>query len=349
MPQPIHALGTEYLLREGLEPTPAVWEDGLRLAPERGNFEWWYFDAQLDDGSMVVITFATKPLLQRNQALHPMTAVNLTRPDSTSIHKVKFFSPDQFQAARARCDVSMGANWCGGDLDVYRLHCEDEGLTIDLTLQRVAPSWRPGAGKTYYSRDLTRYFAWLPAVPHGVISGVLTYDGQAHRVQGRGYHDHNWGTIGLDRVLSHWYWGRAHLDGYTLIFAEMTTTRTWGRQKLPVFYLATDDRLITGDGLPLVLQTTDMLRHPGGKSYPNQLNLEWERGINRIRIRFSNPQVIEAVTLLGSLPGWKHRLARLFANPYYFRLRTEMEVLLDFPGMRQTLAGETLYELMFLR
>jgi hypothetical protein len=27
-------------------------------------------------------------------------------------------------------------------------------------------------------------------------------------VQGRGYHDHNWGNFVLSDAFSHWYWGR---------------------------------------------------------------------------------------------------------------------------------------------
>lgn len=349
MPQPIHALGSEYLLREGLDPAPAAWEDGLRLTPEHGNFEWWYFDAHLSEGSTAVVTFATKPLLKRREILRPLVAVNLTRPDGTQIRKFSTFAPDKFHAARAQCDVSIGDNWCGGDLNTYRLHTQDADLELDLTLTRLAPAWRPGAGKTYYSRDLTRYFAWLPSVPFGSVKGSLTYDGQTHLVSGTGYHDHNWGTIGLEQVMSRWYWGRVHLDGYTLIFAEMATNRAWGRVKLPVFYLAKDDHIITGDGLPLVLEGADFVRHHEGKSYPQQLNLEWERGMNRIRVRFSHPQVLEASSLLGGVNSWIRRLARLFANPYYFRLQTELEIFLDFPGMRQTLTGSGLYEIMFLR
>jgi hypothetical protein len=37
--------------------TPEKWEDGIRTSGEKGTYEWWYFDAHLDDGSTVVIVF----------------------------------------------------------------------------------------------------------------------------------------------------------------------------------------------------------------------------------------------------------------------------------------------------
>ena len=34
-----------------------LWEDGLRTEGERNQYEWWYMDAKLDDGSVIVAYF----------------------------------------------------------------------------------------------------------------------------------------------------------------------------------------------------------------------------------------------------------------------------------------------------
>ena len=31
------------------------WEDGSRINGENNEFEWWYFDAELEDGSVIVV------------------------------------------------------------------------------------------------------------------------------------------------------------------------------------------------------------------------------------------------------------------------------------------------------
>ncbi|WP_119326236.1 hypothetical protein [Companilactobacillus musae] len=40
------------------------WEDGLRTNIKELNYEWWYFDAHLSDGSDLVVTFYDKSMLR---------------------------------------------------------------------------------------------------------------------------------------------------------------------------------------------------------------------------------------------------------------------------------------------
>ncbi|HWX27149.1 MAG TPA: hypothetical protein VNZ53_06895 [Steroidobacteraceae bacterium] len=40
----------------GIDPAAgAQFEDGQRIDTEKGRYEWWYFDAHLDDGATVVV------------------------------------------------------------------------------------------------------------------------------------------------------------------------------------------------------------------------------------------------------------------------------------------------------
>ena len=36
------------------------WEDGLRTDGSEGTYEWWYFDAHLEDDATLVVVFLTK-------------------------------------------------------------------------------------------------------------------------------------------------------------------------------------------------------------------------------------------------------------------------------------------------
>jgi hypothetical protein len=50
-----------------------------------------------------------------------------------------------------------------------------------------------------------------------------------------------------------------------------------------------------------------------------------------------------------TLPPAKRALARLLANPYYFRFNAELDLHIDLPGLRDRLHGSALYEIMLLR
>ncbi len=47
----------EIIKKAGLGESVALWEDGQRCDSGPGFFEWWYFDAHLDDGTTAVVVF----------------------------------------------------------------------------------------------------------------------------------------------------------------------------------------------------------------------------------------------------------------------------------------------------
>jgi predicted secreted hydrolase len=344
----IHAISPEFMEHEGLTSEILPWEDGLRADTGPGFFEWWYFDAHFDNGTTAVIVFTTKHLLRRMDPLTPTINITISAPDTKKLVAWQTSPVDQFRASKEGCDVRIGTSWVHGDLHRYELHAEAGELVVDLIFTGLVPPWRPGAGKTYFSQDLSRYFAWLPAVPDGSVSGSLRYGGQEYAVSGRGYHDHNWGNVGLNQVMSHWYWGRARLGDFATIFVEQVALPAYGRVKMPVFMLAYQGRILTGDGRPLVLKTAVFQRHAGGRQYPCQLDFDWHSGSGRVHLALRDPQLIEATSLVADLPAWQRWVARLLADPNYFRFQAHLSLSVNLEGVQADLAGPALYELMLL-
>ncbi len=336
------------LAREGLTEIVQPWEDGLRLEPMRGTFEWWYFDAHFEDGSTAVIVFATKPLLERNGPLKPNVSLTITRPDGSKLAQFPILPASAFSASAEGCEVHIGPHWAKGDLHHYQVHVEMDDLAADLTFTGRVPPWRPGAGKACFG-DQDHFFGWLPAIPYGTVEGTLHYDGRAHEVRGVGYHDHNWGNIGLSEVMDHWYWGRAHVGEYTLIFVEQVAAKTYGFARIPVFLLARGDQILCADGAPLTMAARQFVRHPQGRQYPLQVDFCWQSGAQSVHLALRQPRLIEAVSLLSFYPPWQRRLFRLFANPYYFRFNAELELSIDLKDVQTIEHGTALYEIMILQ
>ena len=353
MPKPIiFSVGPEFLERERLTSTVQAWEDGQRASTKRGEFEWWYFDAHFEDGSTAVIVFATKPIINPRSPLLPNLSLTITRPEGRKTAEFDLPPAAEFSSAKEACDVRLGAAWVRHEQQdghwTYTLHAQTKTQSADLVFTGLVPPWRPGAGKSYFG-DLHHFFAWLPAIPYGTVEGTLTYDGQTHTVSGTGYHDHNWGNVPLPSVLDHWTWGRAHVGDYSLIFVEQIASRKYGTQRLPVFLLAKGDQVLAEDARLLTMQAGPLIQHPGGRAYPRTVDFEYGSGEQKIHLALRAPRLIEATSLLGALPPLKRKLARLVANPYYFRFNAEMELTIDLPDLHDVQHGNALYELMMLK
>lgn len=345
----IFGIGADFMKRDGLTDEIQPWEDGLRSHPERGEFEWWYSDARFEDGSTAVIVFFTKSLISPRSVFKPGILLTITTPEGERISESVSFAPTDFSASRERCDIHVGGNTHEGDLHTYTLHARTATLSADLTLRGIVSPWRPGTGKNYYDSSLKSYFAWLPALPFAKVAGSLTYHGRTVQVRGEGYHDHNWGNVALNRVLSHWVWGRARVGDFSLIFVEMNATKAYEYQKIPVLLLSYKDKVLIEDPRKMCMTTRGETRHSGKRVYPHEVDFDLQDADILLHLRLRDPQVIESNSLLAFLPAWQQKLVRLFINPYYFRFRATLQMEVNLPGVKSAEKGDCIYELMLLR
>ena len=221
------------------------WEDGLRTAATDGTFEWWYFDAHLDDGSTVTAEFHTKPLyVSPNAPLTPFVLFTLTDKDGTRTDRTYLGDPVQFAASESDCDVTIGRNTFRRGAEGYAIHVEIGHLVGDFRLRPEVPPWRPETGHVFFGEREEHYIAWLPVVARGVAEAVITIDGKTERLHGTGYHDHNWGNIAPRKVLDHWYWGRARIGDYTVVTLNFVSHDKYDNARLPALMVAKDGQII---------------------------------------------------------------------------------------------------------
>jgi hypothetical protein len=237
-------IGTEPRHYERLGLTPGViaeWEDGLRTTAADGTFEWWYFDAHLDDGSTVTVEFHTKPPYASPKApLTPFVLVTRTSSGGDRTDWTLLGTADDFAAAEHDCDVTIGMNTFRRDEHGYHIHVEIDDLAADFTLRAEVPPWRPETGHAFFGEAEEHYIAWLPAVARGVVDAVVTIAGRSERRHGAGYHDHNWGNVAPRKVLDHWYWGRARIGDYTVVTLMFISHARFDKTPLPAVMVARD-------------------------------------------------------------------------------------------------------------
>jgi hypothetical protein len=66
----------------------APFENGQRICTEKCRYEWWYFDANLEDGATIVVVFYTKPNVSPNGPLSLRVTINITLPDGRTFDKL---------------------------------------------------------------------------------------------------------------------------------------------------------------------------------------------------------------------------------------------------------------------
>ena len=214
-----------------------AWEDGARTDDRPGTYEWWYFDAHLEDGTKLVVVFMDKDLATPQKPLEPTIRLNLDLADGRSFEKFVTFDP-AVEQRQDHADVRIGENRFTGDLHTYRITATVDDIAVDITLEGEVPSWRPETGYMLFGEERNLEFAWLPSVPQGRVTATYSIGDERHETTGTGYHDHNWGNVGMMEIIHDWYWARGQAGPYSVIASYITAHEKYDYAAIPVFMLA---------------------------------------------------------------------------------------------------------------
>jgi Diels-Alderase family protein len=292
----------------------ATFEDGQRIGTEKGRYEWWYFDAHLDNGATVVVVFYTKPNVSPNGPLAPRITINLTLPDGQRFDKIYDTTADQFTASKAGCDVQIGCNRFVGDLHRYRITATIEEISVEVELTGEVRPWRPKSGHIYFGAEgQEKLFAWLPSVPQGLASVRYKVGDKEHCGSGSGYHDHNWGDVPMQTLMHNWYWARAKAGPYTVIASHITATEAYGYETQIVYMLAKDDEIIADDdtrvGFEIERVATD---GKTGKPVADITRYTYRDRDTRYVVTFERQKTILQAVFTERMPLIKRLIAKIF-------------------------------------
>jgi CrtC N-terminal lipocalin domain len=337
--------------RLGLSPTSIEpWEDGARTDDAPGTYEWWYFDAHLADGSKLVITFMNKDIAEPQKPLSPLLRINLDLADGRSFEKLLHFPASAWSAARDHADVQLGDNRFTGDLHTYRITAIAEELSFDVTLTGEIPAWRPASGYMLFGEDRSLEFAWLPSVPQGAVRVAYTIAGEQHDTTGVGYHDHNWGNVGLMKVVHDWYWARGQAGPYSVIASYITAAKRYDFEPLPIFMLARDNAVIADDPSKVTFERDGIYTdETTGKPVAATTRYTYQDGEDRYVVSFTRTRDLSLNRMIDGVKGLKHVAARLaHFDGAYLRFAGDVEIshhrgaeLID------TFEDEAIWELMY--
>ena len=230
--------------------SPAQTPDAWHRVTAPGGYEWWYFDAEDAGGRLRVVAillegFVFHPGYLRRYARYrrdptrhrppqpgeyPCAYLAVYDGDRVLGQFMTQYPPGALNASPDRPEVRLGPNgFRTGDSGELRLTLRGEpwqltwrgprllagqSLTAELTFHPLLN--HPAHERRFFSLALTgAEHHWVLANPLCEVRGALSLSGPAGSwsapFDGRGYHDHNYGTAPVGPGLRRWLWGRVLL------------------------------------------------------------------------------------------------------------------------------------------
>jgi len=330
--------------------------DGAHPLPGRFSFEWWYFDAEMDDGHKVVC------VVQRPDLRYPLKRKNcvmmlyIQTPQGEGDRHYVTFPLKELRTSTRTCDIRLGDNLIRGEYPRWELFLGYRDIRLELEFRNLTPGWARGTGSVVYGNDRRpEVLGWVVPQPRAAVGGTLEYGGRRFSVRGQGYHDHNFGSALLFKYVKCWHWGRLTSGDLTLIYADVMHTKRMGHLRVPCLLVTRGDRLLVevGEGTDWELRADDYVPdEQGAQIYPRRVNIRFRerdvRGELDLRVR-RVWEIKETMSVLGRPGGGLQRtLGRLLPSPCYYRFITEFHLDLEAEGHREDYGGETITEYMIL-
>lgn len=302
---------------------------------EEGYSEWWYFDASFTNGYHIVITFH-----YRNMFLKPMIPtyqVMIYKPDGSKLDAYDASDPKDSSAFPEYCDVKMKDSWARDMGDRYEVHIKIKELGGRLTFRNTVPSWKPGDGYTYFDQEKNLVAGWVVPMPGADVEGEIYFEGQTLKVQGKGYHDHNWGNYRVHETFDKWFWGRISNDKYIFCYGWVLP-RDAGKPIISPMLLARDNELILSTDMMQVELSDNAVEEHYSQEYPRVQRISCDTSGIKLNIEMKAKRVIEYLKLPKTTD---HR-------QYNYRFLSDYKMQVDVDGKKDTFEGELLHEFVKL-
>jgi hypothetical protein len=332
---------TDAYIDWGKEP-PGAYDRAKHMIKGEKPFEWWYFDGHLDNGRTFVGVFLDPSFTTGK----PGVAFSLYDAEWSKETRLLTLEPEEMKTSLEDAGVECPVGFVRRlDEDTYHVMWDMEGLRAEFRLTTIAPGWRPSGGDGVNEDHLD--FFWAVHQARNRVEGTITVNGVTEEVAGIGYADHNWGKKALNDITRNWIWGRILAGEYTIIYADVDYYDASINSR--PLYIARGSEVIAGSGSPTVVQW-DFVTHPALKRhYPRRVRILFNEGDVAADITIHHKALVEDVDLLtvSGLNQVTQWFARTFvARPTYFRIMADYEGIITRAGVKDTISGECMYEIM---
>jgi hypothetical protein len=145
-----------------------------------------------------------------------------------------------------------------------------------------------------------------------VVTATSSVDGERHETTGVGYHDHNWGNVGLMKVVHDWYWARGQAGPYSVIASDITAAKEYGFEPIPIFMLARYNAVIGDDPARVTFERDGVYTDQAtGKTVAAVTRYTYTNAEDRYVVSFTRTHDLSDTPMIDSIQGIKRIAARL--------------------------------------
>lgn len=330
-----------------------VWEDGRRNDGKSGNYEWWYIDAMMEDGTKLCFTYADKTVFKfQEDEPFPYVKVVITTPDGEEVTERIEYTAADAAFGKDKCDVIIGPHSFIGDLKEYKLHFEPvNGIGAELSLTSLGKPWRPGTAYFAFGDDDDYFFTWLCAVPQAEVTGTVTVGGETRQVKGYGYHDHQWGSIHMLFAWNHWIWARQKVGDYNILVFDMTANERFGFTRYNLCFIqdSKGDLVFENNSGAKVefldVEYDDLIE----KTCPTKVKFTYDNNGKQVEYTIRQLEKLEIRNeYKTAAPEMQVAFDGFGLKPSYSRLEGEGELVIIDGAKRTEEKGKLIYELAYL-
>ncbi len=322
--------------------------DSLHIDMKRkGNAEWWYFDAHLDNGYFVVGFFRAK----HERTGKTGVEITIYNPQGKKIQKIYDYKQSDLMVSKKNANLRIGNNYIKVDYSnekfpTYEISLDEREYGLNLFYKAKVQGWMPGKGYTEFSNK--GHFGWCVALPKAEVEGTITVDNNNISVKGIGYHDHNWLNFNLAFVVDYWYWGRIYSDTFTIIFAYIKCNKKMENFPIHVLMVAKDENVIMSTGEYELIAEDFQFNEKANNKYPRVLKFKIS---DQQHVSLEVKNIIDADNLLFEMGPILRFIVRriLKLKPGYFRLNSEFNIDFHYEGKTYKEKGNTLHEMVIAK
>lgn len=337
----------------GIGKEAEICEDGFRTSGDKGSYEWWYFDAEYTNGCKFVVIFYTKDRFDVKGHGKPTATLDVTLPNGKTICRViSDKNSSIINASKELCDVRIGDSYIKYKNGSYYVHFEDELVEYNCVMKSNVSMYRPKTGHIFFGESAKHYFAWLVSQPSAKVSGSVKVSGINLELDGKGYHDHNWGNIDMSKIINHWYWCRAQIGPYTIIANDIIAEKKYDYLRTATMFIAKDKEILVEDEEGIKIERNNTKEHNLTKKFiDNNITFIYndEHG-TKYTVEFLRESDIFASSLLNVMGLSYSKI--LFAisneiNPTYLRCIGKVRLTIESYKRKEIQEGDALWEQMF--